>query len=276
VTAALVVPEPVRPATLTDLLDGGFRLLRSRPGTVLALSAVFVVPGQVFAGVANRASIEDLGALLGGSAVLGGSSSDGYDLLLLLLSSLVRSLGLLYLGVALTLVVVAGQSGVRMGASTAAIAALKRSGPILLSWPLLAGGALLSYVACVLPLGVWLTFTAVVAPAIAAEGAGPIRAIGRSFRLVARRFWAALGVVLLSTLVANVLDSILLIVPQAVAVALPSPYGWVLAMVAAEAVSTVTSGPLVLSCVLLYVDLRVRVEGLDLRQRAQAAFTRGR
>ena len=39
-------------------------------------------------------------------------------------------------------------------------------------------------------------------------------------------------------------------------------------------VSTVTTGPLVLSCVLLYVDLRVRVDGLDLRQRAQVAFSR--
>jgi hypothetical protein len=274
--SASTTPEPVRPSTLTDLLDGGFRLLRSRPGTVLALSALFVVPGQVFAGVANRASIEDLGAVLGGSAVLSaGASSDGYDLLLLLLSALVRSLGLLYLGVALTFVVIAGQAGTRMGASEAAVAALKRSGPVLGAWPLLALASLVSYVACVLPLGVWLTFTAVVAPVVAAERAGPIRAIGRSFRLVAKRFWAALGVVLLSTLVAGVLDSVLLIVPQGIAVALPSPYGWVLAMVASAAVSTVTTGPLVLSCVLLYVDLRVRVDGLDLRQRAQAAFSRG-
>jgi hypothetical protein len=245
------------------------------PGTVLALSALFVVPGQVFAGVANRASIEDLGAVLGGSAVLSaGGSSDGYDLLLLLLSALVRSLGLVYLGVALTLVVVAGQAGVRMGTSEAAVAALKRSGPVLLAWPLLSLGSLVAYVACVAPLAVWLTFTAVVAPVIAAEGAGPMRAIGRSFRLVAKRFWAALGVVLLSTIVAGVLDAVLLIVPQGIAVALPAPFGWVLAMVATAGVSTVTTGPLVLSCVLLYVDLRVRVEGLDLRQRAQVAFTR--
>jgi hypothetical protein len=274
-SATAAAPEPVRPSTLTDLLDGGFRLLRGRPGTVLALSALFVVPGQVFAGVANRASIEDLGAVLGGSAVLSaGGSSDGYDLLLLLLSALVRSLGLVYLGVALTLVVVAGQAGVRMGTSEAAVAALKRSGPVLLAWPLLSLGSLVAYVACVAPLAVWLTFTAVVAPVIAAEGAGPMRAIGRSFRLVAKRFWAALGVVLLSTIVAGVLDAVLLIVPQGIAVALPAPFGWVLAMVATAGVSTVTTGPLVLSCVLLYVDLRVRVEGLDLRQRAQVAFTR--
>ena len=33
-------------------------------------------------------------------------------------------------------------------------------------------------------------------------------------------------------------------------------------------------GPLVTSCVLLYLDLRVRTEGLDLRQRASVAFHR--
>ena len=274
-TSPGVVVEAARPATLTDLLDGGFRVLKGQPGTVLALTALFVVPGQLFAGVANRTAIEDLSSLVGGANAFGSiGATDGYDLLLTLLSSLVRSLGLLYLGVALTFLVVASQSGSRLGAADAAKAALRRSGPVLLAWPLLALGSLVSYVACVLPLAAWLTFTAVVAPVIAAERTGPIAAIGRSFKLVAKRFWAALGVVLLSTLVAGVLDTVLLIIPQGLAVALPSPYGWVLAMVSAAVVSTVTSGPLVLSCVLLYVDLRVRVEGLDLRQRAVAAFTR--
>ena len=44
--------------------------------------------------------------------------------------------------------------------------------------------------------------------------------------------------------------------------------------VATAVASTLTVGPLVISSVLLYLDLRVRTEGLDLRQRATVAFTR--
>jgi hypothetical protein len=275
VSQAAAMEEPLRPATLTDLLDGGYRLLRARPGTVLALSALFVVPGHVLAGMANRGTIEDLNALVGGSSLLFGADGGGFGSLLLTLSSaVVRSLGLLYLGVALTLVVLADRAGTRLGATAAAGAALRRSGPVLLSWPVLTIGSVASYLVCFLPLFVWLGLTAVVAPVIAAEGAGPMAAIGRSFKLTGRRFWGAVAVVALSALVVNVLDTILVIIPQAVAVALPASFGWVVAMAGAAAASTLTSGPLVLSCVLLYLDLRVRAEGLDLRQRAAAAFAR--
>jgi hypothetical protein len=91
---------------------------------------------------------------------------------------------------------------------------------------------------------------------------------------VARRFWIALGVVLLSTLVVYVLDSILTLLPQALAESLPWAARWAVNTVVAAIASTVTTGPLVTSCVLLYLDLRVRTEGLDLRQRATVAFHR--
>lgn len=267
-----VIVEPLGPATLTDMLDGGWRLLREQPGTILGLSAMFLVPSAVLAGLSSAAVDSDLPSLFGTFGV--NNSFPAGALLAALGAAALRSLGVMYLGVALTYVVLAAFSGERLGAGPAARAALRRSGAVLGAWPLLALASVAAYAACFLPLGVWLTFTAVVSPAIAAEGLGPIAAIGRSFSLVARRFWVALGVVLLSTLVAYVLATVLALVPQLISGLLPWGAQWALSTVATAVAATLTVGPLVISSVLLYLDLRVRTEGLDLRQRASAAFAR--
>ena len=266
--------EPLAPATLTDMLDGGWRLLRRQPGTILALSAMFLVPSAVLAGLASAAVDTDIQSTFALPPLGTNSSFPVVSLLATVGAAALRSLGVLYLGVALTYVVLAAGSGSVLGAGDAARAALRRSGAVLGAWPLLIGASVIAYVACVLPLGVWLTFTAVVAPAIAAEGAGPIAAIGRSFSLVTRRFWMALGVVMLSSLVAYVLSTVLTLIPQLLAQLLPWGGQWAVNTMSTWLAATLTAGPLIISSVLLYLDLRVRTEGLDLRQRATAAFAR--
>jgi len=266
--------EPLAPATLTDMLDGGWRLLRRQPGTILGLSAMFLVPSAVLAGLASAAVDTDIQSTFAIPTFGSGSSFPLLALFATVAGAAVRSLGVLYLGVALTYVVLAAGSGSVLGAGDAARAALRRSGAVLGAWPLLIGASVIAYVACVLPLGVWLTFTAVVAPAIAAEGAGPIAAIGRSFSLVTRRFWMALGVVMLSSLVAYVLSTVLTLIPQLLAQLLPWGGQWAVDTMSTWLAATLTAGPLIISSVLLYLDLRVRTEGLDLRQRATAAFAR--
>src|SRR4051812_49215199 len=195
------------------MLDGGWRLLHRRPGTLLALSALFLAPSAVVAGLGVAAADADVSDTLGFQTFAGSGSFPIVALLATLASTALRSLGVMYLGVALTFVVLGATSGQVVGARDAAPAALRRSRAVLGAWPLLALASIAAYVACILPLGVWLTFTAVVAPAIATEGLGPIAAIGRSFSLVSRRFWVALGVVMLSTLVAYVLGFVFGTIP---------------------------------------------------------------
>jgi hypothetical protein len=267
------IVEPLEPATLTDMLDGGWKLLRERPGTVLGLSAVCLAPAAVLEGLAAASVDTGFSTLFTFQTDTSDTGLQIAGLLATLVGAAIRALGVMYLGVALTLVVLARQSGARLGAAAALGAALRRSGAVLGSWALMFPVSAVAS-SCFLPLPVWATFTAVAAPVIAAEGIGPIASIGRSFQLVARRFWMALGVVALSTLVVYVLDNVLTLLPQALAEALPWGARWAVNTVAAAVASTITTGPLVTSCVLLYLDLRVRTEGLDLRQRAAAAFTR--
>jgi len=268
------IVEPFGPATLTDMLDGGWRLLHRRPGTLLGLSAAFLAPGALLAGLSSAAVDTDVQNAF---TVPTFGSSGSFPLAALLgwfLGMAARSLGVMFLGVALTHVVVADRSGAPVGAGAAARAALTRSGAVLGSWPILFAVSIPAVALCYLPLGVWLTFTAVVAPVIAVEGIGPIAAIGRSFSLVGRRFWMALGVVMLSSLVAYVLTQVLVLLPQLLANALPWGARWAVLSLITWLAAILTTGPLVISSVLLYLDLRVRTEGLDLRQRAAAAFSR--
>ena len=50
------VPRPVtmRPQGLLDILDGGFAVIRGRPGLILGISAVFVMPLAVLSGYLQR------------------------------------------------------------------------------------------------------------------------------------------------------------------------------------------------------------------------------
>ena len=66
----------------------------------------------------------------------------------------------------------------------------------------------------------------------------------------------------------------LTLIPQLLAELLPWGGQWAVNTVSTWLAGTLTAGPLVTSSVLLYLDLRVRTEGLDLRQRATAAFAR--
>ena len=163
----VAIVEPLAPATLTDMLDGGWRLLHRRPGTLLGLSAMFLAPAAVLSGLGAAAVDTDIQSTLGFQTFATNTAFPLAAFLAMLASAALRSLGVLYLGVALTYVVLAAQSGTPLGAMAAAKAALRRSGAVLGSWPLLTLASIVAYVACILPLGVWLTFTAVVAPVIA-------------------------------------------------------------------------------------------------------------
>ena len=119
-----------------------------------------------------------------------------------------------------------------------------------------------------------MTWFLVTAPVIGAERVGPIKAMRRSARLVNRRFWNVLGVALLAFLVEQLFEFAISLLPT-LRHALhrhrgaglgPSSRGLgvVTQLVTLPFVAAVT--------VLIYLDLRVRTEGLDLELRAGEAF----
>jgi hypothetical protein len=135
----------------------------------------------------------------------------------------------------------------------------------------------LATVLLILP-GIWLFVRyAVAVPALLLERIGPVAALGRSFRLVKGRWWATFGALLvgymLASIVGAIVQSVLVLVPSlladgnTVALAFGSAVGGTVGAV----ITTPYSAAVV---ALLYFDLRVRKEGLDLQLLAEGAGVR--
>jgi hypothetical protein len=127
---------------------------------------------------------------------------------------------------------------------------------------------------CLLPLWIWIWIGWIaVMPVMFVENVGLIAAMGRSRRLVEGRWWRTFLIVILMVVLIYVVSSALgafLYLGQTLLQIVLSSY---LSLAISEAVGVVVSSlvnPIFqIAIVLIYFDLRVRKEGLDLFQLAQ-------
>jgi hypothetical protein len=140
----------------------------------------------------------------------------------------------------------------------------------------LAGGVLvaLATVALIVP-GIWLfVMYSVAVPALLLERIGPLKALRRSFRLVRGRWWPTAGALLVGYLLISILGAlvtaVIMVVPAVVAEnnTLAGAVGAVVGGTVGSVLTTPYSAAVV---TLLYFDLRVRKEGLDLQLIAAGA-----
>jgi hypothetical protein len=105
---------------------------------------------------------------------------------------------------------------------------------------------------------------AVTAPVIGAEGVGPLTAMNRAANLALRRFWPTLGISLAIGLVATLLGLALGGLPVLISAFFDFDLAWPL-QAAGGILGALVSTPFVATAtVLLYLDLRIRTEGLDI------------
>ena len=200
-------------------------------------------------------------ALIGarGGAFLGAGT------LVLFLFQFARSLVQTLVSAAVALVVFGERFGSTVSMSTALKQMLRRSPALFLVWFCVTASVTLA--GCALVGGYALAaFWFVAVPALMIEGRGPFAAMGRSWRMASRRFWAMLGVSLLSGLVGllvGVAFSFLALLP--VAFSLLSSWSWLFAGVAAQVNDLVTIPIAAATAAFAYLDLRIRTEGLDLQ-----------
>jgi hypothetical protein len=137
--------------------------------------------------------------------------------------------------------------------------------------------------ALVLTIRIWLRLSLAV-PAVVLEGAGPVTALRRSWQLVRGSWWRVFGITLLAGIVVALIGLVLqvpFIVVRAlvsggsgftpvsspgttVAVAAPSVLGLVIGAIGSIVAATCTRPISAGVTVLLYTDMRMRREGLDL------------
>ena len=259
--------------TASDILDGSFAILRRAPGTILGLTAVFVVPVQALGAWLGRgAEGLDLDALLDQtdtSFQLGPTGVSDAATAVLLVGPMVA---LVFVAAAIARLVSAWQVGHDLRPGELVRATLGRSGALLVSFVLVHLLELVSIFGVLLPLAV-MTWFLVTAPVIGAEGLGPIAAMRRSARLVSRRFWMVLGLALLGFLVEQLFESAIGLLPIVLSGIVGTEGAlWVLPAVAGIFTSLVTVPVVAGVTVLIYLDLRVRTEGLDLELDLVDAF----
>lgn len=287
-SAQVLVPPPTAPPrpgiprlgpmTVSDVLDGAFAIFKAAPATILAYTAVFAVPVQVLGAWLQR-------DLLGGASLLdafeqGDTSLTGVDQSGGMSSTWAQMV--LFFGPALALVFVASAIVRLVGAwhtgRDLTLGQLLR-GSLPLAWPLLASWTLVhlaegvGMLLCGFPALAVMTWFLVTAPVIGAERIGPVQAMRRSARLVSRRFWPVMGLVLLAGVVAALFGYALSLVPTVLSLLVGTDgYWWLLTAASGVLTSIITMPIVAATTVLIYLDLRVRTEGLDLELDAIEAF----
>jgi hypothetical protein len=262
VTASRPRTVPLRPLAATELLDGAVRLVRANARAAFAIALPFAIVRTVLTALVALATYR---------------ATDAVQLQTLMLLGVTGFFGTARTG-ALAPLLSGDVVGQRLGLRRALAPVL----PALLGLFVLAGivtvgegaGALALGVGGVWLWGVW----AVAAPALVLERLSPLRALGRSFALVRGAFWRTWGVRALGWLLTYVLAEIATIPFLALAaattgtdplrqategVAQPSLYVAITAI--GTLVAATIAGPVSSAIdVLLYTDLRMRREGMDI------------
>jgi hypothetical protein len=270
------VPLALRPFTAADILDGAFAVIRAAPAKVLTIAAVFAVPIQLVVAFLQR-------DLLGGvglaelftdpsSEAIAAAENDGTSGWATLVSLVGPSLVLPFVAAALA-GLVAGWYGGRDSSLGEVLATVgRRWWALLASWALVHAFEAAAIVAfCVGPLFVMPLFVCV-APVIGIEGVGPVDAMRRSWRLARRRYWPTFGMALLTGFVASTLTQALSFAPQMLGLLIGLDVGWILLGMGAALASLLVMPMVAASSVLIYLDLRIRTEGLDLELDVQRLY----
>jgi len=297
---------PLRPLTLTDILNGAFSYIRTNPKATLGLTTVVVVIAQLI-GLALQigplAAMGELSVLRGEeastAAALGSSASGLASAVTTLLSSIVLSgmltviVGRAVFGASITI----GEAWQRvrgrilplLGYSLlwllivavpvflvivviAIVAQFSGAAAFIIGIPLVLG-----LIALLIYLWTVLSFAA---PLIVLERLGIFVSIKRSVSLVKGDFWRVLGIRLLATLVAGVV---------AAAVSIPFSFGGQIMLMSSESSTTIMIALVLVAIggavgqiitapfsagavVLLYTDRRMRAEAFDLVLQTGAAY----
>ncbi len=294
---------PLRPLGVGEILDGAFASIRRNPKAILGLAAVVMTFSAVISALITRTLLNP-GSLnlptpgqqltpaqathLVGRIVAVALPVFGLTILLTIIVQAILA-GLL------APIIARGVSGQQISAADAwritrprlsslllatLLVLLAGLGPLLiigviLGIALLAGAPAAVYGVVVLlglaalVLTIWLsTMLSLVTPVVVLENERPVRALARSWRLVRRSFWRVFGITLLAGIIVAVAGGILELPFTLFGAVLGSGIGGtVILVIGAIAAGTVTRPITAGVTVLLYVDMRMRKEGLDLALR---------
>ncbi|MHB8588710.1 MAG: hypothetical protein ACYDA0_07645 [Candidatus Dormibacteraceae bacterium] len=264
-------PLRLRPLEIGDLLDETFRMYRRHFVLFAGLSVILSIPAAGLSGFGTYALFSGLlqETTLGQGPSLGNLESA----LVVAGIFLVVDLALvpLFYG-AVTYAACESALGRPVTASGVLMGVLRRYFPLLGYW-LLIGVMLAAF--CLLPLWIWIWVSwVVVMPVMFIENASLGAAMGRSWRLLEGRWWRTFLILFLMFIVFYAvriaLSAFIALGQTLLQVVVSSVVVLWISGATSVIIDALVNPILQIAIVLIYFDLRVRREGLDLFQLAQA------
>ncbi len=264
-------PLPLYPMALGDLLDSAFRLLKADLKTLLLVTAALIVPLELISAILARDLLNARGGpLLFDSTAFSDSSVtvSGAEILGIALASLGLLLVTPLIGAAVTKVVAASYLGQELTAGDALRAAVRRFPALLGAFVMIHLLEIVATLFCLLPGLVAMAFFLCATPAIMLEDLGAFKGMGRSASLVKFRFWPVLGIGVLSGLL-GLLLALILRWPFTLMSTAGSSWAFIPAALGSIVPELLVIPFVSIVATLVYYDIRIRFEGLDLQMIAQ-------
>src|SRR5437764_2593767 len=199
-------PLPVRPMTLSDILDGAFKLFKENARTVILVAAVFLVPVGIASAFLARHATVNFGSLFSRNA-----GTDRTSIELPVASYLVTLADYVFIrplvAGAVSFVVAESYLGRHTDPGQALRVAARRSPALIIASFVTHLLATMGFVFCIVPGVLLVGLLAGVAPAIVVDGTGPFAGIRRSGALFRPRMFRTAGIVLLALLMATALGN---------------------------------------------------------------------
>jgi hypothetical protein len=265
----------LRPLGVGEILDNAIQVYRRNFVAFLTMTAFVVVPIQIVSVLINlssRPSAHGTATTVGGFTFTN-TSTDSHDAAVRSAATLVifaLSLigGRLAVGACTRGVADVYLGGVRADARSSLGLALRSFHSLLWLELLAVPAIMIGFVLCVAP-GVWLWVSWLVAtPVLLVEGTRGTHALRRSFALVRPRWWPTFGLGIVAVLLTFALAFSFRLVLVAVLFGSrsTSSTAYIVTSGAVTVITNLFTTPLAAAAyVILYFDLRVRNEGLDLQ-----------
>lgn len=271
------------PMTLADMLDATFKLLKANWRSIGLVTVLFAVPVSLLSASLtlvqrgdSKFSVFDFSSL--GANPETNSGHFGLDIgTILVLLTVSLFITPLVNGV-ISRIVVSSYLGQSLEAGSAVRGTVKM-------WPALVAGSVLAhlailggFVACIVPGLAFGVLFIVVTPIIAVEECRAVDALGRSWALMKTRFWPYVLTLIVGMALKGFIGAILQVVPLVGAVFAANwftPLAWVLYVISDLLGYVVSLSVWSVLVTVIYLDTRVRNEGLDVQMMASHLDDRG-
>jgi len=253
----------LRPLSVGEILDAGFRLFRARFGTLMLCVLVPILPFAIL-GTIIQASIDENAFDLNAPA---STADSGTALAGTLIGGLIQSAAVALAIAACFKAISAAYLGERTDAGESLRYALGRAIPLLVTYLIWLIIVSIGTILLIIP-GIFLaTRLSMTFAALVFERTGPFGSLGRSWQLTKGNFWRTLGTLLVVFLITFILQLVLGGIAGGILGASDSgEFAVAVVLTLVNVLALVVTYPLWAAVVsVLYYDLRVRNEGFDLQ-----------